>query len=167
MMEPPVSSRPRLLLRALGPGLVGATSLTLVHEGARRVLAHPPRMDVLGKRALKKGIRWFGGRPAHGSRLHRQSLAGDVLSNTLFYSLVALGRPKRPYLRGAVLGLLAGVGALVLPPDLGLGRGPSRARASTSLLTVAWYLLGGLAAARATHQRLDTPPTLETSGPGW
>ncbi len=166
-MEPPVSSRPRLLLRALGPGLVGATSLTLVHEGARRVLAHPPRMDVLGKRALKKGIRWFGGRPAHGSRLHRQSLAGDVLSNTLFYSLVALGRPKRPYLRGAVLGLLAGVGALVLPPYLGLGRGPSRARASTSLLTVAWYLLGGLAAARATHQRLDTTPTLETSGPGW
>ena len=166
-MEPPVSSRPRLLLRALGPGLVGATSLTLVHEGARRVLAHPPRMDVLGKRALKKGIRWLGARPAHGARLHRQSLAGDLLSNSLFYSLVALGRPKRPYLRGAVLGLLAGLGAVVLPPYLGLGRGPSRARASTSLLTVAWYTLGGLAAARATRGLMAARPPLETPGPGW
>ncbi|MFP2934329.1 hypothetical protein ACLESO_56265, partial [Pyxidicoccus sp. 3LG] len=104
MMEPPVSSRPRLLLRALGPGLVGATSLTLIHEGARRVLEHPPRMDVLGKRALKKGVRWFGSRPAHGARLHRQTLAGDLVSNSLFFSLVALGRPKRPYLRGACSG---------------------------------------------------------------
>lgn len=167
MMEPSVPSRPRLLLRALGPGLVGATSLTLVHEGARRVLAHPPRMDVLGKRALKKGIRWFGGRPAHGRRLHRQSLAGDVLSNSLFYSLVALGRPKRPYLRGAVLGLLAGLGAVVLPPYLGLGRRPARARTSTSLLTIAWYTLGGLAAARATRGLIQAAPPLETPGPGW
>jgi hypothetical protein len=167
MIEPPVSSRPRLLLRALGPGLIGATSLTLVHEGARRVLEHPPRMDVLGKRALKKGIRWFGGRPAHGRRLHRQSLAGDLLSNTLFYSLVALGRPKRPYLRGAVLGLLAGWGAVVLPPYLGLGKRPARARTSTSLLTVAWYTLGGLFAARATRGLLDTGRAVETSGPGW
>jgi hypothetical protein len=124
-------------------------------------------MDVLGKRALKKGIRWFGGRPAHGLRLHRQSLAGDVLSNSLFFSLVALGRPKRPYLRGAVLGLLAGLGAVVLPPYLGLGRGPARARTSTSLLTVAWYTLGGLAAARATRGLLDAAPPLETPGPGW
>ncbi|NMO17126.1 hypothetical protein HPC49_42155 [Pyxidicoccus fallax] len=167
MMEPPVSSRPRLLLLALGPGLVGATSLTLVHEGARRVLEHPPRMDVLGKRALKKGIRAFGGRPAHGKRLHQQSLAGDLVSNSLFYSLVALGRPKRPYLRGAVLGLLAGLGAVVLPPYLGLGQAPSRARRSTSLLTVAWYTLGGLAAARATRRLIDARPALETPGPGW
>ncbi|WP_241758735.1 hypothetical protein [Pyxidicoccus parkwayensis] len=167
MMEPSVPSRPRLLLGALGPGIVGATSLTLIHEGARRVLAHPPRMDVLGKRALKKGVRWFGGRPAHGRRLHRQSLAGDVLTNGLFYSLVALGRPKRPYLRGVVVGLLAGVGAVVLPPYLGLGRRPSRARASTSLLTLAWYTLGGLAAARATRSLLDSAPPLETPGPGW
>ena len=166
-MEPPVSSRPRLLLRALGPGLVGATSLTLVHEGARRVLKHPPRMDVLGKRALKKGYRWFGERPAHGARLHRQSLAADLVSNSLFYSLVALGRPKRPYLRGAVLGLLAGLGAVVLPPYLGLGKGPSRASASTSLLTVAWYTLGGLAAARATRRLLGARHALETPGPGW
>ena len=166
-MEPPVSSRPRFLVAALGPGLVGATSLTLLHEGARRVVKHPPRMDVLGKRALKKGLRGLGLRPAHGKRLHRQSLAGDLVSNSLFYALVAVGRPKRPFLRGGVLGLLAGLGAVVLPPYLGLGRGPSRARTSTSLLTVAWYTLGGLAAARATRSLLEAGPAMETPGPGW
>ncbi|CAM3199944.1 hypothetical protein G4177_03055 [Corallococcus sp. ZKHCc1 1396] len=150
MIEPPAP--PRLVFRALGPGLVGATALTLVHEGARRVLKHPPRMDVLGMRSLKKGIRFFGGEPPPDRRLHRQTLAADLLSNGLFFSLVALGRPRRPYLRGAVLGLLAGLGAVVLPPKLGLGKAPSRARPSTSLLTVAWYTLGGLAAARATRR---------------
>lgn len=152
MIEPPTP--PRLVFRALGPGLVGATALTLVHEGARRVLKHPPRLDVLGTRSLEKGIRFFGGVPAKGRRLRRQTLAGDLVSNALFFSLVALGRPKRPYLRGAVLGLLAGVGSVVLPPRLGLGKAPSRARPSTSLLTVAWYTLGGLAAARATRRLL-------------
>lgn len=167
-MEPLAASRPRLLFRALGPGLIGATSLTLVHEGARRVLKHPPRMDVLGKRALKKAVRWSGGKPARGWRLHRQSLVGDVVSNSLFYALVALGRPKRPYLRGGVLGLLAGLGAVVLPPYLGLGKAPGRARPSTSLLTVAWYTLGGLMAARSTRGLIDRrSPVAETHGPGW
>ncbi|HEX8701952.1 MAG TPA: hypothetical protein VF815_24195 [Myxococcaceae bacterium] len=151
MSETTLVSQPRRYLRALGPGLVGSLSLTLIHEGARRVLKHPPRMDVLGKRSLKKGFRWLGLRPAHGRRLHRQSLAGDLISNSIFYSLVAMGRPKRPYVRGAILGALAGLGAVVLPPYLGLGRRPSRARTSTALLTVAWYLLGGLSAARATR----------------
>jgi hypothetical protein len=166
MIEPSLP-QPRLFLRALGPGLVGAASLTLVHEGARRVLKHPPRMDVLGRRSLKKGIRWFGFTPAQGQRLHRQTLAGDLVSNSLYFALVALGRPKRPYLRGAVLGLLAGVGAVVLPPYLGLGKAPSRARPSTSLLTVAWYTLGGLMAARATRRRSRARALAETPGPGW
>ncbi len=151
MSETTLVPESRLSLRALGPGLVGALSVTLVHEGARRVLEHPPRMDVLGKRSLKKGARWFGLRPSRGKRLHRQALAGDILSNSLYYSLVALGRPRRPYLRGALLGGLAGLGAGLLPPVLGLGRGPSQARRSTALLTMGWYLFGGLCAARATR----------------
>ena len=150
MSEIQVAPESRHFLSALGPGLAGALSVTLIHEGARRVLAHPPRMDVLGKRSLKKGFRWFGLRPSHGRRLHRQALVGDVIANSLYYALVALGRPRRPYLRGVLLGGLAGVGAVLLPPYLGLGRRPSRAKTSTALLTVAWYLLGGLSAARAT-----------------
>lgn len=158
MSETTLVPESRIALRALGPGLVGAVSVTLVHEGARRVLAHPPRMDVLGMRSLKKGARWLGLRPSHGKRLHGQALVGDLISNSLFYALVALGRPRRPYLRGAILGGLAGLGAVLLPPVLGLGRRPSQARPSTTLLTVAWYLLGGLSAAYAT--RSLTAPSL-------
>lgn len=151
MSEIQAAPESRRFLSALGPGLAGALSVTLIHEGARRVLSHPPRMDVLGKRSLKKGLRWLGIRPSHGRRLHRQTLVGDLISNSLFYSLVALGHPRRPYLRGVLLGTLAGVGAVLLPPYLGLGRRSSRAKTSTALLTVAWYLLGGLGAARATR----------------
>ncbi|MDY7232209.1 hypothetical protein [Hyalangium rubrum] len=154
MSEPSSVSPSRRSLRALGPGFIGSLSLTLIHEGARRVLGNPPRMDVLGKRSLKKGLRKLGLRPARGRRLHRQALVGDIVSNSLYYSLISVGRPRRPYLRGALLGAIAGVGAVLLPPVLGLGKRPSRASASTALLTVAWYLLGGLVAASATPKVL-------------
>ncbi|WP_257454790.1 hypothetical protein [Archangium lipolyticum] len=152
-------SPPRGFFQSLGPGFAGALSLTLVHQGARAVLDHPPRMDVLGMRSLKKVSRWLGLRPAHGRALYRQSLIGDLVSNTLYYALVAVGRPRRIYLRGALLGALAGLGAVVLPPYLGLGERPSRAKRSTAFLTVAWYTLGGLGAARAARRSLLTPAT--------
>jgi hypothetical protein len=151
--------QPRGFFQSLGPGLAGAISLTLVHQGARAVLKHPPRMDVLGMRSIKKVSRWFGRRPAHGRTLYRQSLVGDLVSNTLYYALVAMGRPRRIYLRGALLGALAGLGAVVLPPYLGLGERPSRAKRSTSFLTVAWYTLGGLGAAHAARRSLLAPAT--------
>ncbi len=147
---------PRVGLSALGPGLAGSLALTLVHEGARRVLKHPPRMDVYGARALRLLSRYAGRKPARGKRLHRQALVGDLVSNTLYYALVGLGRPRRPFLRGALLGSLAGVGAVLLGPRLGLGEAPGRARLSTTLLTVAWYTLGGLGAAWATRRMV--PP---------
>jgi hypothetical protein len=149
-----LETQPRTLLRALGPGFVGALSLTIVHQGARSVLKHPPRMDVLGMRSLKKISKWLGVRPAHGRTLYLQSLVGDLLSNTLYYALVATGRPRRLYLKGALLGALAGLGAVVLPPYLGLGERPSRARRSTAFLTVAWYTLGGLGSAHAARRSL-------------
>lgn len=146
---------PRFLFRALGPGLTGSVALTLLHEGARRVLKNPPRMDVYGKRSLRVASRYLGRKPARGKRLHRQALVGDILSNTLYFTLVALGRPQRPYLRGALLGSLAGVGAVLLGPKMGLGKKPSRATPTTSLLTVVWYTIGGLGAAWATRRMMQ------------
>lgn len=156
-----VTPAPRVGLRALGPGLAGSLALTLVHEGARRVLDNPPRMDVYGKRGLRVLSRYFGRRPAHGKRLYRQALVGDIVSNALYFALVAVGRPHRPYLRGALLGALAGLGSVVLGPKLGLGERPSRASESTSLLTVAWYTLGGLGAAWATRRLFPVRPEME------
>ena len=145
------------IVNSLAAGLAGAVALTLVHETVRRNMPDAPRMDVLGERAIAKLVRSVGGVPPRGEALHRTALAGDLAGNSLYYSMVGSGDPAtRPWLRGAVLGLLAGAGAVVLPPVLGLGRSPRGLTTRTKAMTVAYYLIGGLVAAgaaRAMHPR--------------
>ena len=69
-------------------------------------------------------------------------MAGDIVFNTLCYSLIGTGRPALP--QGLVLGLTAGVGGVVLPGPLGLGTAPSGRTTQTKVRTAAWYKLGGL-----------------------
>lgn len=135
------------MLKALGSGLVGACALTLVHEAARRYIDDAPRMDVVGMRALARGLRAVDIDPP--VPLHEAALVGDIVSNSLYYGLVGLGEPEDGVRNGALLGLAAGVAAVYLPEPLGLGRQPAKNSTETNLLTVAWYLLGGLAAGAA------------------
>jgi hypothetical protein len=140
-------------LKALGSGLVGAVALTAIHETARRITPNAPRMDVLGMRAIAKSMRALDQEPP--VPLHEITLAGDILSNSLYYSLVAIGDARTAVLRGAALGAAAGAGAVLLPEPLGLGEQPSDSPA-TKAMTVAWYLAGGLAAGAA-YQLLGAP----------
>ena len=135
------------MLKALGSGLVGACALTLIHETARRYIDDAPRMDVVGMRALSRGLRAVDVEPP--VPLHETALVGELVSNSLFYGLVGVGDPEDGLRNGALLGLAAGLGAVYLPEPLGLGRQPARNSTETNLLTVAWYLLGGLAAGAA------------------
>jgi hypothetical protein len=135
-----------MAIEALAAGAAGATVLTLAHEAARRVVPNAPRMDVLGRRAIAAGARAVGAEPPSGSQLQGVALAGDLVSNTAYYSLVGLGRADGAVARGGLLGLAAGLGALFLPGPLGLGTGPSRRTRQTAAMTVAWYTLGGLVA---------------------
>ena len=135
------------LLTALGGGVAGAVALTLVHETARRVIPHAPRVDVIGVRAISRPLRAAGYEPPRYKHLHRMALAGELASNSAYYSLIGAGDRSHVWRRGAILGLLAGLGAAFLPPVLGLGQQPHRKTPVTQLMTVAWYLLGGLAAA--------------------
>jgi hypothetical protein len=137
------------LLKALGGGLAGACALTVIHEVARRNVPNAPRMDVLGMRAIAKSLRGAGATPPEGDELHNAALAGDLLSNSLYYSLVGVGSRNGAVMRGALLGAAAGVGAVTLPGPLGLGEAPSRREPETALMTIAWYLAGGLAAGAA------------------
>ena len=50
-------------------------------------------------------------------------------------------------LRGAGYGLFAGLGAVGLTQKLGLSDKPVTKTTETKVMTVAWYLLGGLVAA--------------------
>ena len=135
------------MLKAVGSGLVGACALTLVHETARRYIDDAPRMDVVGMRAIAKTLRAVDVEPP--VPLHETALVGELVSNSLYYGLVGLGDPGDGLRNGAALGLAAGLAAVYLPEPLGLGRQPAKNSTETNLLTVAFYLLGGLAAGAA------------------
>lgn len=123
-------------------GVAGAVALTAVHQAARAVTDNAPRMDVLGMRALVRGADAAGiEAPRTHAGLYRTTLAGDLICNSAYYSLATT------YTRGTVMGLLAGIGAVVLPERIGLGRPPKSELLSNQVMTVAWYVLGGLAAA--------------------
>ena len=134
---------------SLAAGLVGAAALTAVHEIARRFSRDAPRMDVLGERAIARTVHASGGRLPPPPVLRRWALAGDILASSAYYSLVACGRQPSMWRRAVALGLAAGAGALLLPERVGLGPPPRSEHLANQIMTVAWYLLGGLAAAAA------------------
>lgn len=133
--------------RAYAAGVAGATALTAVHQLAQRVFDDAPRMDVVGETGIARGLEAAGRTPPTGLSLHRLALAGDLFANSAYYSLVACGSHAHVWRRGVVLGLAAGAGALALPRHLGLGDPPRSDRVPNQIMTVAWYLVGGLAAA--------------------
>ena len=84
-------------------------------------------------------------------KLFTLALAVDVLSNAMFYSLAAIGRPKYVFLRGAVLGLAAGTGAVMLPKYLGLAQHYTTFANGTKAATVGLYLASGLITSTFLH----------------
>lgn len=132
------------ILPALFSGLAGASALTLLHQTIRQVSPDAPRMDVLGMRAIAKGFRQAGEELPPRQQLYRGAMAGDLVGNSLYYSFVGTGPGALS--RGALLGLTAGIGAVVLPGPLGLGTRPSGRSARTAAMALGIYLVGGLVA---------------------
>lgn len=136
-------------LISLGSGLAGAVALNLAHEGLRRAWPNAPRMDKLGMQALSHFMQSTGkSKPSKGT-LYGLTLAGDVIANTLFYSLTGAKKPKNAWLKGSLLGTVAGLGATLLPEKMGLSDEPANRTKKTSAMTIGLYVLGGIAAAGA------------------
>ncbi|MGE0129846.1 MAG: hypothetical protein AB7U82_17330 [Blastocatellales bacterium] len=140
----------RTTLQALGSGLAGAAAAAIANQTAKRVNPNYPRLDFLGKRLAGQSHilnPWNRGS-------HRLGIAGNLISSSLLYSLVgAMGdkrHAKRNWLRGALLGLGAGLGALATPHQKRnfWGKPVSRTK-GTKLATIGKFLAGGLAAAAA------------------
>jgi hypothetical protein len=108
-------------------------------------------MDVVGMRAVDRVMEWLNMQLLNRPQLHRAALAGDLVGNALYYSAVAGRTPGDTWRRGVMLGTLAGIGALSLPERIGLGAPPDSGTRSNQLMTVAWYVIGGLAAAAAAN----------------
>ena len=142
----------------LGSGLVGAASVTLLHHLAKRYLPQAPRLDILGLQLARVAFDKARIDPPGGLPLKIVALIGGLVSNSLFYGLVGLGKPKTAWLRGGALGLAMGVGAVTLPSALGAGNETTARTPIVKARTIAWYVMGGLLAAltfAASHAKAE------------
>jgi hypothetical protein len=127
-------------------GLAGAIALNILHQAAKQFDHQAPRVDLIGEEALTKGLEAMGVKPPTGDVRFMATLAGDLISNAAYYSLIGLGRKKYLLYHGAAHGLCAGIGALALTKPMGLSDAPVTRTDRTKILTVAWYAFGGVVA---------------------
>ena len=138
--------RGRPFFDALVVGGSGAAALTIAHEAVRQLTPRSPRLDRLGMSALERGLRALGVKPPRGARLRGAALLSDIGANAIWYAPVAFGK-RLTLARGHAHGLAAGIGAVVLPPALGLSARHRGRDVTEKAITVGLYALGGLAAA--------------------
>lgn len=152
-------------------GFAGAAALNIVHQTLKQFIDNAPRVDLVGEQALNRGLKIIGAKPLKGDMLFAGTLAADVVSNAAYYSLIGLGGRKSLLARGAAFGLAAGIGALALTKQLGLNDTPITKNAETKLLTVGYYLLGGIVAAITINalakkkQALEIAPVVDDEVP--
>lgn len=131
-------------IAAIGGGVAGACTVTLLHESIKKIIPQAPRMDLLGMNAISKGLKAAGIRTPVGATLYTMALAGDLLSNSIYYSLAGIGSEKNVWLKSSALGLAAGLSAVFLPAPLGLNEKYSNRTNQTKLMTVGLYVAGAL-----------------------
>jgi len=136
---------------ALAGGLAGTLTVASLHEALKRVTPDAPRMDLLDIELLRKGLKSLNKAVPEEAELQRWAVGGELFCDTAYYGLAGMGGKKGAWFRGALLGLVAGVTAVVLPKPLGLPEEPSNKTLGTQLMTVGLYLMGGLVAAAVTQ----------------
>jgi len=128
-------------------GLGGAIALNILHETLKKFSDDTPRIDILGEEALQKGIEYAGGKHIPKNELYAPTLGADLLSNTLYYSMIGAGNSKHVWPKAIALGLAAGSGAIALPEPMGLNPEPVDKNMKVRAMTVGYYLFGALVTA--------------------
>ena len=85
--------------------------LNAVHESMRQFVPNAPRVDLIGRQLVARAFLSLDEPPPPDSTEYALALAGDVLSNALYYSLVGVGNYRSAPLRGLVLGAVGGLGS--------------------------------------------------------
>lgn len=127
-------------------GLAGAVALNVLHESLKNKRT-TPRIDFLGEQALQKTVRYFGGNITDTDQLYTATLAGDIVSNTIYYSLIASGKSNFIWTKAIAMGLMAGIGAVKLPEPMGLNPKPVAKTDQIKVMTVGYYVFGALVTA--------------------
>lgn len=128
-------------------GLGGAIALNILHESLKKKGSDMPRVDLLGEEALQKTLQHFGTQIEGEKNLYTATLAGDLISNTMYYGMIGNGDRDYLFTRAIAYGLAAGVGAVTLPKHMGLNDEPVTQTNKTKALTVGYYLAGALVTA--------------------
>ena len=105
---------------ALAGGLAGTVTVASIHEALKRITPDAPRMDLLDMELIRKGLASMNKKIPAENELQRWAVGGELLCDTAYFGLAGMGGKKGVWLRGALLGLGAGIAAVVLPKPLGL-----------------------------------------------
>jgi len=127
-------------------GLGGAIVLNLLHESLKKKSIDTPRIDLVGEEALQKVLGYFGNKIDNKDTLYKATLAGDLISNATYYSMIG-NSSNNVWGKAVSLGLVAGIGAVVVPKEIGLDETPVAKNTQVKAMTVAYYLAGALATA--------------------
>lgn len=131
------------VLKALLGGLAGACAVTVLHQMIKKNDSEAPRMDLLGMESLTKILDKVGVEKPEGKKLYYMTMGGDIISNSIYYSMAGIGDTKT-VLKGVASGLAAGLAAVFLPKHMGLNEQHSNRTRETQILAVLYYLTGGL-----------------------
>jgi hypothetical protein len=136
-------------LQALGYSLAGAAAAAIANETAKRVNPRRSALDLFSRRLhLNSSFSPFKRTPQY------RTLAGNLLSTPLLSNILSGRSQKRGWLRGALIGLGAGLSSLALPQ---VNRRILRSRAShkRSLFGNLGRLVVGSLAVAATSRLLN------------
>ncbi len=123
----------------MGYSLAGAAAAAIANETTKRAKPSHSPFDNLGRRMHLTDM--FG----RGS--HRKSLAGALISSPLIHNLFGGRKAKHNWLRGALVGLGAGLGSMALPRQKKSVWGKRAGHKGSNLMTIGRILAGGLALA--------------------
>ena len=114
-------------IKASAAGVLGAFVLTAPHQTLKSGTTKAPALDTLGMQSIQRGAQALNQRPPE--KLYEVAIAGDIISNAAYFAMVGIfGRVAAP-ITGTALGVVAGLGAIALPPHLGWMQMPLRGRA--------------------------------------
>ena len=119
-------------------GLGGAIALNLVHEVIRKNFDNVPEVNKVGEEALNKALETIDLKISDQDQLYAATLAGDVISNGIYYATTATSGFN------IASGLAAGIVAVMLPQKMGLDDSPVAENNQKKIMTVGYYLFGAI-----------------------
>jgi len=119
-------------------GLGGALALNLVHELIRKNFDNVPEINKVGEEALNKALDTLDVKITDRDQLYAATLAGDVIGNGVYYAATATSGFN------LVSGVTMGLGAVMLPQNMGLDDAPVAETTQKKIMTVGYYLFGAV-----------------------